>query len=573
MSDQYGDRQKFEYLSSINPPVTQSEPLVQSPLAKNPAISSVEDNLHDPEILPMDGIDSNACQLVHFKQQHSSACLICGDKSTGKHYGASSCDGCKGFFRRSIRKSNSYVCRWQRNCTIDKDKRNQCRFCRLRKCYQFGMKKEAVQNERDRISSQGRNLEGSNDGFPIPPPPTPLPGVNELPRVHMQQPPVGITVAELLNSEKSPFIPLVAESTLKPLSSLTELCESMNQQLKALVEWAKTLPVFMLGNLDDQVSLLRASAGEQLILGVAKRSLYSKVNSLVLGNNYILTTNTGLLYPDMISIVSAIMTDIVEPMREMRLETTEFVLIKAIIFFEPLARNLKDSQRIKTVRRDLYEQLERSISERFLDGNSTTRFAEILALQAPLSKLAYKMKDQLKNSIMCGSVRIDKLLNEMLLQEECTYNIGTPTVSLVSGTNPKTESAFFAPNEEMAEPFPNLNNFENSYFSLNTANEGNPIPWNMKNFDYLANYIETTRNAPPEALPQQPNQFPGSAPRQMPVLEPGHQQTIGHNFSAAHLWPNQFPSLPHEVGLANGNAAHINSSQHQNNNNNNVKFN
>jgi hypothetical protein len=35
--------------------------------------------------------------------------------------------------------------RFNRNCTVDKDKRNQCRFCRLRKCLKVGMKKEAVQ--------------------------------------------------------------------------------------------------------------------------------------------------------------------------------------------------------------------------------------------------------------------------------------------------------------------------------------------------------------------------------------------------------------------------------------------
>lgn len=48
----------------------------------------------------------------------------------------------QGFFRRSVRKSNQYACRFERNCTIDKDKRNQCRFCRLRKCFRAGMKKD-----------------------------------------------------------------------------------------------------------------------------------------------------------------------------------------------------------------------------------------------------------------------------------------------------------------------------------------------------------------------------------------------------------------------------------------------
>ncbi|NXP32007.1 HNF4A factor, partial [Leiothrix lutea] len=72
----------------------------------------------------------------------STLCAICGDRATGKHYGASSCDGCKGFFRRSVRKNHMYSCRFNRQCVVDKDKRNQCRYCRLKKCFRAGMKKE-----------------------------------------------------------------------------------------------------------------------------------------------------------------------------------------------------------------------------------------------------------------------------------------------------------------------------------------------------------------------------------------------------------------------------------------------
>lgn len=42
----------------------------------------------------------------------SQHCAICGDRATGKHYGAASCDGCKGFFRRSVRKNHLYTCRF-----------------------------------------------------------------------------------------------------------------------------------------------------------------------------------------------------------------------------------------------------------------------------------------------------------------------------------------------------------------------------------------------------------------------------------------------------------------------------
>ena len=57
-------------------------------------------------------------------------CVICGDKASGKHYGVYSCEGCKGFFKRTIRKELSYACRENKNCVIDKRQRNRCQYCR-----------------------------------------------------------------------------------------------------------------------------------------------------------------------------------------------------------------------------------------------------------------------------------------------------------------------------------------------------------------------------------------------------------------------------------------------------------
>ncbi|KAG3295158.1 nuclear receptor subfamily 2 group C member 2 [Ictidomys tridecemlineatus] len=66
----------------------------------------------------------------------------------GRHYGAVSCEGCKGFFKRSVRKSLTYSCRSSQDCVINKHHRNRCQFCRLKKCLEMGMKMESVQSER-----------------------------------------------------------------------------------------------------------------------------------------------------------------------------------------------------------------------------------------------------------------------------------------------------------------------------------------------------------------------------------------------------------------------------------------
>ncbi|NWX99750.1 NR2C1 protein, partial [Nothoprocta ornata] len=78
-------------------------------------------------------------------------CVVCGDKASGRHYGAVTCEGCKGFFKRSIRKNLVYSCRGTKDCVINKHHRNRCQYCRLQRCIAFGMKQDSVQCERKPI--------------------------------------------------------------------------------------------------------------------------------------------------------------------------------------------------------------------------------------------------------------------------------------------------------------------------------------------------------------------------------------------------------------------------------------
>ncbi|XP_018418891.1 PREDICTED: nuclear receptor subfamily 2 group C member 1 isoform X2 [Nanorana parkeri] len=78
-------------------------------------------------------------------------CVVCGDKASGRHYGAVTCEGCKGFFKRSIRKNLVYACRGSKDCVINKHYRNRCQYCRLQRCIALGMKQDSVQCERKPI--------------------------------------------------------------------------------------------------------------------------------------------------------------------------------------------------------------------------------------------------------------------------------------------------------------------------------------------------------------------------------------------------------------------------------------
>lgn len=331
----------------------------------------------------------------------SQHCAICGDRATGKHYGAASCDGCKGFFRRSVRKNHLYTCRFSRNCVVDKDKRNQCRYCRLRKCFKAGMKKEAVQNERDRISCRRPSYEeqsSNGSGLSV----------------------VSLLQAEMLSRQVGAALELGSPSndidlSTKQIANINDVCDSMKQQLLILVEWAKYIPAFSELTLDDQVALLRAHAGEHLLLGVARRSMQLK-DVLLLGNNCIITKNCpeGRNQDlDMSKVGVRVMDELVKPLNEVQIDDTEFACLKAIVFFDPNAKGLSEPQRIKQLRYQIQINLEDYISDRQYDSRG--RFGEILLTLPALQSISWQMIEQIQFVRLFGVAHIDNLLQEMLL--------------------------------------------------------------------------------------------------------------------------------------------------------------
>ncbi|XP_064217678.1 retinoic acid receptor RXR-alpha-like [Aotus nancymaae] len=169
-------------------------------------------------------------------------CAICGDRSSGKHYGVYSCEGCKGFFKRTVLKDLTYTCCDNKDWLIDKRQRNRSQYCHYWKCLAMGMKQEAMQEERqrgkDRNENEVESTSSANEDMPV----------------------ERILEAELAVEPKTKTY-VEANVGLNPSSPndpVTNICQAANKQLFTLVEWAKRIPHFSELPLDDQVILLRA---------------------------------------------------------------------------------------------------------------------------------------------------------------------------------------------------------------------------------------------------------------------------------------------------------------------------
>merc|ERR1719350_2568876 len=205
------------------------------------------------------GLDSDGGAVVKDENGQEIFCVVCNDKSSGKHYGQYTCEGCKSFFKRSVRRNLQYQCRGNRNCPIDQHHRNQCQHCRLKKCFRNGMKKEAVQQ--GRAPSSGTPMLGF--GFPdYPPSPPPAPAY------------LSSYISLLVRAEPCPASRYPTYAQQPPnLGGIDGVCEFAARLLFSAVEWARNIPGFPELQVTDQVALLRLVWSELFVLNAAQCSM------------------------------------------------------------------------------------------------------------------------------------------------------------------------------------------------------------------------------------------------------------------------------------------------------------
>ncbi|KAI1890167.1 hypothetical protein AGOR_G00170880 [Albula goreensis] len=215
------------------------------------------------------------------KMLGNEVCSVCGDKASGFHYNVLSCEGCKGFFRRSVIKSAQYTCKNSGKCEMDMYMRRKCQECRLRKCREAGMLEQCVLSEEQiRLKKMKKQHEDdSARASTAPPNPTLASEPQQL--APEQQEMIEKLVSMQKQCNKRSFIdrpkvtpwpqsqdPLNREVRQQRFAHFTELAIMSVQEI---VDFAKQLPGFLELTREDQIALLKTSTIEIMLLETSRR--------------------------------------------------------------------------------------------------------------------------------------------------------------------------------------------------------------------------------------------------------------------------------------------------------------
>uniref|UniRef100_A0A671XDD3 Retinoic acid receptor RXR n=1 Tax=Sparus aurata TaxID=8175 RepID=A0A671XDD3_SPAAU len=329
-------------------------------------------------------------------------CAICGDRSSGKHYGVYSCEGCKGFFKRTVRKDLTYTCRDSKDCMVDKRQRNRCQYCRYQKCLAMGMKREgeqagALQHTMNMAEERQRNKEREGE-------------VESTSAVNEEMPVEKILEAEMAVEQKTELHADGSSGGSSPNDPVTNICQAADKQLFTLVEWAKRIPHFSELPLDDQVILLRAGWNELLIASFSHRSISVKdgillATGLHVHRNSAHSAGVGAIF-------DRVLTELVSKMRDMQMDKTELGCLRAIILFNPDAKGLSNSSEVELLRERVYASLESYCKQKYPDQQG--RFAKLLLRLPALRSIGLKCLEHLFFFKLIGDTPIDTFLMEML---------------------------------------------------------------------------------------------------------------------------------------------------------------
>ncbi|XP_016417233.1 nuclear receptor subfamily 2 group F member 6-like isoform X3 [Sinocyclocheilus rhinocerous] len=339
-------------------------------------------------------------------------CVVCGDKSSGKHYGVFTCEGCKSFFKRSIRRNLNYTCRSNRECQIDQHHRNQCQYCRLKKCFRVGMRKEAVQRGRIPPSHAGispASMVGAGGD---------VGGGQGMGAEFFNGQPVSELISQLLRAEPYPNSRYGAQCGQQlaggnsSVMGIDNICELAARLLFSTIEWVRNIPYFPDLPVSEQVALLRLSWSELFILNAAQSALPLHTAPLLAAAGFHsspMPADRVVSFMDQVRVFQ----DQVDKLTRLQVDSAEYSCLKAIALFSPDACGLSDPAHIDSLQEKA--QVALTEYERIQYPGHPQRFGRLLLRLPALRAVPANLISQLFFMRLVGKTPIETLIRDMQL--------------------------------------------------------------------------------------------------------------------------------------------------------------
>ncbi|CAF1174418.1 unnamed protein product [Adineta steineri] len=361
-------------------------------------------------------------------------CVVCGDKSSGKHYGQYTCEGCKSFFKRSVRRNLNYTCRGNRKCPIDTHHRNQCQYCRFSRCLKMGMRREAVQ--RGRVPS----VSNTYGHFTFPPD-----AHNYLNNYisHLVRAESYSFISNRLQSSSTPAAGSSSNSNSSTSSdnnnnsnviTMDNACELAASLLFGAVEWARNIPFFRELTLNDQCLLLQVTWNELFLLNASQCNMPIQATQLLILNgihNNTIDSDKVQTYLDQ----TRKFQEQVEKFKLMHLDHAEYSCLKAIILFTPDAPGLSDPGHIDNLQEKSVLALEEYIKSQY--PSHMNRFGKLLLRLPSLKLVSSHVIKEIFFVRLVGKTPIESLIRDMLLTNN-TFPNGTVSTAASSSSSSST---------------------------------------------------------------------------------------------------------------------------------------
>ncbi|XP_047494803.1 ecdysone receptor-like isoform X2 [Penaeus chinensis] len=393
-------------------------------------------------------------------RQQEELCLVCGDRASGYHYNALTCEGCKGFFRRSITKNAVYQCKYGHNCEMDMYMRRKCQECRLKKCLNVGMRPECVvpesqcQVKREQKKARGKDKKeyppvGSpiaEEKFPAVSPcntmgPSEqrtststyynklyagcislnLSPVPQSIKPNMPVPPMTSDQEELISAlvHYQEEFEQPSEADIKRIQfcfegeasdmKFKEITEMTLLTVQLIVEFSKQLPGFSTLQQEDKISLLKACSSEVMMLRAARR-YDAKTNSIVFGNSYPYTESeyetAGLGFS------APMLFRFCRNMCRMKVDNAEYALLAAMSIFSADRPFLREAYKVQKLQEIYLNALIAYVANKRALSSYSIMIGKLLNVLTELRTLG-NLNSEMCYRIQLTDKRLPDLLNEI----------------------------------------------------------------------------------------------------------------------------------------------------------------